>query len=108
MAVDFSRAKLELNADSPAYTIDIVNMGLNDNAFYNDSHTIVNTNAAYQVLSRTLSKVSILYTGKFITHGTWFYMGLGTPSWLKVSNISFSAGDTYSFQIDLDVSIVRN
>ena len=61
------------------------------------------------ILTNTPSKVSILHTGTFAESGTAFLIGQywDNSNWRapwKVSNISFSNGDTYSFVIDIETS----
>lgn len=70
--------------------------------YENGSYSVINTNGTKTILSNTPSKVSFLYTGEFSVGGTYFLM-TNNAIW-KVSNISFSAGDTYAFVIDIEVS----
>ena len=66
------------------------------------------------ILTQTPTKYSILYTGTFSSStpsglsefGIYIRQQSGSPTYdffWKVSNITFSAGDTYSFVIDVDV-----
>ena len=65
-----------------------------------------NRNETYNRITQTLDKVSFVYTGEFTASGTNFSIGsTNTAAIWVVSNISYSNGDTYSFQIDLDLSI---
>ena len=64
----------------------------------------------FQVLTPT--KVAIIISGSFasgITSGTKFYLGRGSGAsaelFWEISNISFQAGDTFSFQLDFDLTI---
>lgn len=53
----------------------------------------------------TPTKVSILYAGSFTESGTEFYIAYDSlHGTFRVSNISYSAGDTYSFIIDIETS----
>lgn len=52
---------------------------------------------------------SVVYSGTFGYSGTEAYLAVGFQSnpqlvW-KISNISFSAGDYFSFQIDIDLTV---
>lgn len=113
--VDFSNAVLDVNTDSNDLPFDYSYLYVNYNgAFYtydSSQYHIVNSNYSVTKISETPSKVSFLYTGKFNSSGTFFYLGrcwydYGVFKHLpwKVSNISFSADDTYSFVIDIEVS----
>ena len=69
----------------------------------------VTTGDSVSVITNTPSKVSILHTGTFAESGTAFLIGQywDNSNWRapwKVSNISFSAGDSYSFIIDIETS----
>lgn len=105
--IDFSNATIEYITTAPnewnqAYLM------LNSSALWNSSNSLINQNAAVNKTSETGSKVSFVYTGTFTSAGTEFYFrSYFEPRdmvW-KVSNISFDSGDTYGFQIDLELVI---
>ena len=107
--VDFSNAVFDVNSavdDTPfKYGTDMlieIDYGLK-----NVNRTIITSNAERKVIYDTPSKRSILWAGKFTASGTECYIGSNYYSrnmW-KISNISFSAGDTYSFVIDIEVNL---
>lgn len=118
--VDFSNAVLDYSDEANAYAmqesnylfLDYPNISYGGIFNYNVSQYKIVTNDNVSIILNTPSKVSILYTGSFIANGTFFYIGScryfdggwrKTLPW-KVSNISYSAGDTYSFVIDIEVS----
>lgn len=72
-----------------------------DAYFTNRDDQRVVSNPSSQIILNTPQKVSILFTGTFTTSGTEMYRYY--TMW-KISNISFSAGDTYSFVVDIEVS----
>lgn len=52
------------------------------------------------------SKSTVIFEGTFNASGTEFFMGQNTNGnyiYWRVTNISFSAGDTYSFAVDVEV-----
>ena len=107
--VDFSNAVLDLYSGNPSYADKPMNSSDYLNLGGNNSHILVNTsgssivsNSSKTIITNTPSKVSILYTGTFTASGTEF-LTYEAPRW-RVSNVSFSSGDTYSFVIDIEVS----
>lgn len=106
--VDFSNAVLDINSTTASKQISLSNyLGLGDTGFpnlYNVSGQIISSNANKSFIVNTPSKVSILFSGSFGVGGTEFYIvhnGYSYRDW-KVSNITFSAGDSYSFIIDIE------
>lgn len=99
--VDFDNAVLDVNTgENPLNHSDYMDL---KHYFYNNN-TEVST-PTISVISNTPTKVSILYSGTFTQSGTEFYIAYSTTNGtFKVSNISYSAGDTYSFVIDIEVS----
>lgn len=106
--VDFSNAVLDVNTDSPANPPMSYNSYMRigyESVLYDDTQ-VITVGQSMSILLNTPTKTSILFTGKFTTGGTHFYIGTDTNYrrvW-KVSNISFSANDTYAFVIDIEVS----
>lgn len=102
--VDFSHAVLDVNTAGCIFAQSDRDLELNISpALYEAGlGNQINQNATISVLSQTLTKKEILYTGEFKASGTEFYTIFGM--W-KVSNISFSAGDTYSFVVTTETTI---
>lgn len=98
--VDFSNAVLDVSGNNKPMTsssyLDITGSSTMSNA----SGTRITSGEANSILSNTPSKVSILKTGTFNSSGTECFI---SGKW-RISNISFSSGDTYSFVIDIEVS----
>jgi len=102
--VDFSHAVLDVNTGyNPMTNNNYLNLATASLA--NASGQIINSNASQTIITNTPSKVSLLYTGTLGSSGTEFYLYYsGNVKPWKVSNISFSSGDTYSFVIDIETS----
>lgn len=106
--VDFSNAVLDVYLGNPLNRDNYLYIYATGN-LTDLSGNIVTSNFNKSIISNTPSKVSILFSGGFATSGTEFYISRltsgGVPSFAwKVSNISFSSGDTYSFIIDIETS----
>ena len=104
--VDFSNALMRPEPDKFPFRRDSY-IALNNSMYlYNSSSTRITTSETKNKILDTPSKVSVAYTGQFTASGTEFYLtGTSTVDrvW-KISNISFSSGDTYSFIVDIEVS----
>ena len=103
--VDFSHAVLDVNTN--AKPLDSANyLNLNFAELRDSSGNQMNQTGNVSILSNTPAKVSILFTGTFYSgsSGTEFYIGTQVNRFWKVSNISFSGGDSYSFIIDIETS----
>ena len=112
--VDFSNAVLNVFEGNqnvrqmkPFENSDIA---LNSPIIKNMSGTDISRSYAVRTLRNTPTVKSYLYTGTLAESGTEFLIGnfsssVGVlyASW-KVSNISFSSGDTYAFVVDVEVS----
>ena len=99
--VDFSHATMSVNTTNSRRPISEAYVTLADNPpeLYNFSGTIITTSGTRSEIRNTPSVLSYLYTGTFTASGTEFYMGA-----FKISGVSFSSGDTYSFIIDIETS----
>ena len=99
--VDFSNARIE--PDSSGW-VTSSNVALFNSILYGltEGKPQINTGYTYNITYDSPSKRVILYTGTFTASGTGFYMGIN--GYWKVTNISFSAGDTYSFEVEIAVS----
>lgn len=105
--VDFSNARIEPANISPsvnptAYS-NLTLAGYND-TLYDSRINAVSSNINVTQLTNQQKQLMYLYQGTFSASGTEFYI-IHAPSYTnyagwKVSNISFSAGDTYVFQIN--------
>lgn len=106
--VDFTNAVLDVNPSSGSKPMNAgYYLALTYEAvLYDLNHVRISDSEHLSIITNTPSKVSILYTGVFTASGTVFNIGyavFNSIMW-KVSNISFSSGDTYSFVIDIEVS----
>lgn len=97
--VDFSSAVLTKPNTSAWST---ANLKLNDNALKDANNNLI----ASPTITRTntATRLTHNYSGSFTASGTEFYIG-NLSGWY-VSGISFSAGDTFNFAIDIDITVV--
>jgi len=99
--VDFSNAVLDVY-NNMVMTYDQYLQFDKNATLYSVNNVQITSGQTKTIITNTPSKVSILFTGAFTASGTEFYF---TPSkFWRVSNISFSANDTYSFVIDIETS----
>lgn len=72
--------------------------------------TSVTSELTSSVVETTENGFKVVYDGKFSTSGTEFYLGnfrqyttiTYRERFWKISNISFSAGDSFHFQVDVN------
>jgi len=106
-SVDFSHATIELKSTVVWNDNYRVYLCLNDGTLRNSAKNTIVSNQASTVVSDNLNGFKILYSGKFTEAGTEFYIGTNwggdVLAW-KVSNVSFSAGDTYSFTVTTHIT----
>lgn len=107
--VDFSNARIApattFNGSSLSNPTKNSNVSLATNswAFYDASSNVVNqTSRSGSQLVSAQKQLVYLYQGTFSASGTEFYLIIEGAGW-KVSNISFSSGDTYIFKIRADL-----
>lgn len=102
--VDFSNAVLDVYGTQKPMEVGAYMSFYRTGTLYNLAGTAVSSGSQSKITD-TPSKVSILFSGSFTASGTEFYIVYyaDKPYW-KVSNISFSSGDTYSFIIDIETS----
>ena len=105
--VDFSNAIIEpiisgnINSSSSEY------LNLNTSGIKNSNGTSIVTSNSKTVLINEKKQFLILYQGTFTESGTELYVSASVYSgWWRIRNISFSSGDTYTFQIN--ASLVCN
>lgn len=102
--VDFSNAIIEMQNTVPWGYDDFGFSWLMD--LYDRNGNKINNNPSRNLLTDTPTVKSWLFTGEFITNGTEAFFSIRTTNdcnW-KISNISFSSGDTYSFELEISVS----
>ena len=105
--VDFSHARIEPwsnNSNNPTTSACVSLAGMTDlfnSSIQSISSTITRTNLVNQQ-----KQLVYQYSGRFTASGTEFYLvaydGSFYNGW-KVSNISFSSGDNFIFQIKADL-----
>ena len=105
--VDFSNAAISFS--TPFSLNNAHPFCLNSGAFWDgvggSSGQTVNSGNCV-ITTNTATKIVLSYTGTFTKSGTEFYFQ-GVNWWdypVKVSNINFSAGDTYDFSIEVTAS----
>lgn len=104
--VDFSNAVLDVyNGRKPMTSASYLSLGGNANPFINENGVSVTSGSiSPQIISNTPTKASILFVGSFTASGDRFLLGYSGGYMWRVSNISFSNGDTFSFIIDIETS----
>jgi len=103
-AVNFDNATLDVNSSviykpmtSSSYLL------INESAYLFDANgSSIVTSPTKGILSNTPSKVSILCSGTFGASGTELYLDR-YRIW-KVTDISFSSGDSYGFVVDIEIN----
>ena len=103
--VDFSNARIEVDSTSnqnPTTTAEV--LLANGTTLVDSSNTVIGSGRATRLINQQ-KQLMYNYTGSFTASGTEFYFGTNQSRW-KVSNISFSSGDTYVFQVN--ASLVCN
>ena len=101
--VDFSNAVLDVYNDKPLTYGSYLQLNNSGAPYFHNLAGNYISVPTKSIILNTPQNVSILFTGVFNSAGTEFYIGDSAKEW-KVSNISFSSGDTYSFVIDIEVS----
>lgn len=105
--VDFSHAVLDVNAGAYPLTQSSYFLLNYSGELYSAWPRMI-ANGSRSIITDTPTKVSILFSGTFNsdagTGSTEFYIGYNSILYWRVSNISFSASDTYSFIIDIETS----
>lgn len=106
--IDFTNATLDAYIGNPLTQGSY--MRVNSSAsLFDSSGNIISTGGIKTIILNTPAKVSIQYTGSMTASGTSFLIGVSTSggsinfAW-KVSNVSFSSGDTYDFIVDIETS----
>lgn len=111
--VDFSHARIQPYTDTtflPSWTrlnpTALSNVALDQRNLLDISGTTISS-ATVTKIKDAQKQIVYQYSGTFTASGTEFYL---LPAWggtyitgWKVSNISFSAGDTYQFSIKADL-----
>ena len=69
---------------------------------YDATSSAITSNETRSISYNSPSTKKYIYSGTFTASGTEFYIS-GKDFW-RVSNISFSAGDTYSFEVEITVT----
>ena len=112
--VDFSHARLaSCNANGWSPT------GLNHVSFFpykgtgneygkitDVSGNVISTNWSATILERTYNSYIVVYTGTLTASGNGIYIAWernGQPYW-GITNISFQAGDTFTFQVNCSIT----
>ena len=107
--VDFSNAILDVAPTNVANVICEQTLALGyGSSLYDNNQTIITSDSSFRVLTKTNSKVTYFFQGKFNTNGTecYIYNGYYMKNYWRISNISFSSGDSYSFTIDVEIKVI--
>ena len=106
--IDFTNATLDAYIGNPMAQGSYLRMNA-DSYLYDTSGNNISASASRSVILNTPAKASVQYTGTVNASGTEFLLGVQKSSntitfaW-KVSNVSFSSGDTYDFIVDIETS----
>ena len=104
--VDFSNARIEVNSTDTESPTKYANVNLAGGYLYDASGNVIGGSNISQLINQQ-KQLMYNYQGTFSASGTEFYVvGNGYQARWKISNISFSSGDTYVFQIN--ASLVCN
>lgn len=105
--VDFTNAKI---VPLEGYTRPVFDPGyvnLYTSTFKDAVGNTINTNGTRNVLINESKRLVLSFSGAFTTSGTEFYItatsGSPVPAKWRVYNISFQNGDTYSFEIPINL-----
>ena len=105
--VDFSNARIEpydtwggYPLKNPTFNANLgLNYGGGNSNLFNINDQVISSSFTCTQLINQQKQLMYLYQGTFSASGTEFYIKGDTVVW-KVSNISFSNGDTFVFQIN--------
>jgi len=105
---DFSNARLEAIGANPITNRSRLGLENSDQLFkiQNGSFVSITTNQSRTAVTVKSTILKYIFNGTFTESGNSFYFGIAgnysvqTNGYWKMSNISFNAGDTYSFEID--------
>ena len=107
--IDFSNATIDVYAGKPMTRGSYMGVNSSASLLDLDGTTVISSGGLKSIILNTPSKVSIQYTGSVNASGTSFLIGASSSGgsinngW-KVSNVSFSSGDTYDFIVDIETS----
>ena len=103
--IDFSNAVLHLPTSTSFYVLTEADAGLNGYYLYNSGGTKISTNEGCLKIKDEQYLSVLSYAGNFTASGTEFYLGSRSnisEKW-KITGISFQSGDSYSFQIPINL-----
>lgn len=102
--VDFTNARIApatLGGSNPTKN---AYLNLNTTALVDASDNVIVSGYSSQLIKNEQKQFVYMYSGTFTTSGTECYLRYATTSgWWKISNITFSSGDTYQFSIKADL-----
>jgi hypothetical protein len=104
--VDFSHALLRpVSNIKPLEAGAYLNLKPSTVRLYNAERTVnLGDNLTADFLERAINKMVIVYSGEFAASGTEFYIGDPYQNFWRVSNISFSEGDMFSFKVTMEIT----
>lgn len=99
--VDFSNAHITPYGNNPT---SVYNTGLAGiTYFYDSSNNTISSNVSSTTLKSESAEMIYRISGSFSASGTEFYFGNGSTKCWRVTNVSFSSGDTYSFTVKASI-----
>ena len=104
--VDFSSATIEVY-NSSTKPMDIYSIGLYPASFFSTTQGAgtVATISTQNIVESSPSLMSVTYVGTFTASGTDFIIAYNGSYYWKVSNVSFASGDTFSFAVDVAITV---
>ena len=109
--VDFSNAHIEATSINNTKPMTIGYLGLRgyrgDPRVCDSSGSSIVSNLQQTDGTVTINSTYVTLSGTFTASGTELYVGNTVNGLLwKISNVSFSSGDTFDFRIDAEITIV--
>ena len=106
--VDFSNAVISVDTSlaNKVNPVSRLEINIDASSSLNDANgNVISTNYSATRTVNEQYQFVYVYTGRFTASGTEFYVykDYASAARWKVSNVSFSAGDTFSFKIRADL-----
>ena len=104
--VDFSNAVLSISTTNPLayyYTGFSSDTSGNPNRILNQSGQEITSSRSLTKNVTSKNKLIMTMSGTFSESGTEFYIAYYPNYFWKVSNITFASGDTFTFQVTVDL-----
>ena len=105
--VDFTNAVIEVDSTYSAPPFAAPEVNVSSGSLRDAGGSQIGGSNHSKIVDQLMNQVHS-YSGTFTADGTEFYIysttGSPSPARWRISNISFHAGDTYSFQIPIELT----